>query len=74
MYVCEWCRRRVRPASEEDLVFAVKKVVRVARVATTAECGEWLGGFFHAACFPEGSLHWHRRPMPVGIGDGDGES
>jgi hypothetical protein len=77
MYVCPTCGRRVRPASEPEIVFAVKKVTDGAKVATTRtalDYGEWIGGFFHGRCFPSGSSEWRRRPMPLGIDDGDGES
>jgi hypothetical protein len=80
VYVCPTCRRRERTASEPEVVFVLKKVVRggnVAKVATTnrsLDYGGWLAAFFHEPCFPANSGEWRRRPMPVGLDDGAGES
>lgn len=68
MFVCEKCRRRVRPASDSEIVFAVKMV----RVDTVGPSTERAGGFFHERCFPPVASLWRRKAMPHGIGDGDG--
>ena len=80
MYVCPTCGRRVRPASDPGIVFALRKVTRagnVAKVATTSGaldyCG-WLFAFFHEPCLPNEPGEWRRRPMPDDVGDGEGES
>jgi hypothetical protein len=73
MYVCERCRRRVRPASEPGIVFAVE-LEQLGTRGATIEYVETVSGFFHEHCFPTGPARWRRRLMPAGIDDGDGES
>jgi hypothetical protein len=70
MYVCEACRVQVRPATEAGIVYAVK-LLRVDAMGPTTEYIEGLGAFFHDACFPEGSPHYRRKPMPEEVDDGD---
>jgi hypothetical protein len=70
MYVCETCRKQVRPKSKpEGIVFAVR-LQRVDRFGGT-EWLEGLGAFFHEGCFPQGSQVWRLKPMPENVGDGD---
>jgi hypothetical protein len=60
--ICPTCHVRVEPA-DADVVYAVE-ILRFDAMGGP-QYSEGMGAYFHARCYPEGSLRYKRKPKPA---------